>query len=320
MGGHIIASPDNGVSSLLQETFSCESIRELEKIDAVDDDLLPWEPDGWNAPYEGFTKKHTHFWHEVIVPETPEQLVKYVDSLYLDNTIWRGHSRLGYRLDANIIRKYKTYDEEKVSEIERELLKSARKQGFGDYEGQTLSDLELLALIQHQGGSTRLLDFTQNMWVAIWFSCAYTPKDYDKNGILLGFRLRENFVSQNNVLLQQQGGSIEEILAREEHTKKVIFWKPPYFSPRMRIQESFFAFSRTHKELYGSLIEVPFFFPYDSPDIQTHQENNVIRIAIPPALKKELKKICETKGYNHLSLFPDLQGFAQHWSHDSTNL
>lgn len=55
--------------------------------------------------------------------------------------------------------------------------------GYGKLDLQTeLSDLEILAEIQHLGGATCLTDFTTNFLIALWF--ATSPKE-DADGKLV---------------------------------------------------------------------------------------------------------------------------------------
>ena len=51
------------------------------------------------------------------------------------------------------------------------LLEPARTQGFGIEEGNSISDLQLLAKLQHFGAATGLLDFTWDPLIALWFAC-----------------------------------------------------------------------------------------------------------------------------------------------------
>ena len=46
-------------------------------------------------------------------------------------------------------------------------------------DGATLSDLQRLSVLQHQGAATGLLDFTEYPLVALWFACAERS---DKDG------------------------------------------------------------------------------------------------------------------------------------------
>ena len=81
---------------------------------------------------------------------------------------------------------------------EDELLGPARMDGYGFEEGRELSDLELLAKLQHHGAATCLIDFTRNFLVAMWFACRpHKEKGKEKNGniFILDTSDKENFLS-----------------------------------------------------------------------------------------------------------------------------
>ena len=54
--------------------------------------------------------------------------------------------------------------------IER-LLRDARERRFQEHEGKGLTNLQLLADLQHYGAATCLIDFTSNALIALWFAC-----------------------------------------------------------------------------------------------------------------------------------------------------
>ncbi len=57
-----------------------------------------------------------------------------------------------------------------TSVLEMEMLSEFRLRG-ARFLIQDMSDLDLLAIAQHHGMATRLLDWTTNPLVALWFSC-----------------------------------------------------------------------------------------------------------------------------------------------------
>ena len=57
------------------------------------------------------------------------------------------------------------------------LLEPARTLGFGSDSGQRMSDLQLLAKLQHFGAATALIDFTWDPLVALWFACEESSCD-----------------------------------------------------------------------------------------------------------------------------------------------
>ena len=60
-----------------------------------------------------------------------------------------------------------------------QLLESAGLQGFRERQDRRLSDLELMAELQHYGAATCLIDFTTNALIALWFAC---EEKLDKSG------------------------------------------------------------------------------------------------------------------------------------------
>ena len=57
------------------------------------------------------------------------------------------------------------------------LLQPARLRGFGSENAQQLSDLQLLAKLQHFRAATGLLDFTRNPLIALYFACQDPTRD-----------------------------------------------------------------------------------------------------------------------------------------------
>lgn len=57
------------------------------------------------------------------------------------------------------------------------LIKPVRKYGFDSVQGERISDLQLLAKLQHLGAATGLLDFTWDPLVALWFACEESIAD-----------------------------------------------------------------------------------------------------------------------------------------------
>ena len=57
------------------------------------------------------------------------------------------------------------------------LIAPARTQGLGVEAGREISDLQLLAKLQHLGAATGLLDFSWDPLVALWFACRDLEED-----------------------------------------------------------------------------------------------------------------------------------------------
>ena len=57
------------------------------------------------------------------------------------------------------------------------LIGPARAQGLGIDSGREISDLQLLAKLQHLGAATGLLDFSWDPLVGLWFACEHPDED-----------------------------------------------------------------------------------------------------------------------------------------------
>ena len=63
----------------------------------------------------------------------------------------------------------------------------AKALGHDQKNGQQLSDLEILAELQHFGAATCLIDFSRSALVALWFACQHSSKG-EANGKVYAVR------------------------------------------------------------------------------------------------------------------------------------
>ena len=121
-------------------------------------------------------------------------LLEDADDTYGAPEGWRGQSNINWKVQSTAVRRvsaalseiqpYQSHSLETwVRKYEKRLINDARLRGFDLQYRRELSELEFLACLQHYGASTRLLDFTRNAYVALWFACLEHPKEY---GLLIG--------------------------------------------------------------------------------------------------------------------------------------
>ncbi len=226
----------------------------------------------------------------IVCPRSLEELIRYVRTWNLqreeDCWLWRGQADYRWPLDPGAVRRLKTglqtaywgTPEARVREYEDELLDHARLTGHGSRpDRRELSDLELLAVLQHNGAATRLLDFTSNMLMALWFAAREAPQIM---GALVCVRTAKRLRASD---LQRPLG---ELL--DEHGETVLRWAPEPLSARMLAQQSILAFAPTCDEVWGAL-----------------PLQDVAIIGVPVTLKAEA--LCWGRvllGYSQESLFP----------------
>src|SRR5688572_27620332 len=89
-------------------------------------------------------------------------------------TLYRGQS-----LDKALLPKIARYEVADVEKIEREMLEDFQRRSLHLIDYHPGNSWDWLALAQHHGMATRLLDWTENPLIALWFSMS--PKLDDMN-------------------------------------------------------------------------------------------------------------------------------------------
>lgn len=189
--------------------------------------------------------------------------------------IYRGHSSINYELKPSIGRN--NYSKETEKEIFYEF-----KQKYHLYSKERMqNDMEVLFLAQHYGLPTRLLDWTYNPMVALYFACR---SNFDKDGAIycLPLKSMERADSNSNPNLPI---SFNEIVAY----KKNRYIVPDYMDIRYTNQKSLFLLcSQPHRK-----------FTFTKPTFKICKDS-----------KKQLQKELSMLGYDELLLFPQLDSLC----------
>lgn len=153
-------------------------------------------------------------------------------------------------------------------------------------EHDNLSDLEIMALLQHQGGATGLIDFTESPLVALYFACQSTEDVTAGNGKIFAVPLDGKRISEVR-RKETLKGKVDHFFPTRLNSK-LWFWRPGHNNRRMLRQQSVFVFGR--------------------PGID--QFKGVVSHSIPAATKPDILRLLETMGVSERSLFSDFPGFA----------
>lgn len=113
-----------------------------------------------------------------------------------------------------------------------------------------MSDLDVLADLQHNGGSTCLVDFSKNVLTAIWFACS-TDREY--NGYLYCYNVMEDMIKNDALTYirsEDEKMKIAELLAQTYKETNVCsdvetrfcLWEPSKKNNRLFRQDSVFVF------------------------------------------------------------------------------
>lgn len=213
--------------------------------------------------------------------------------------MWRGQSNIEWRIDHSAYRRLRI-DRKEVTDFdliwyEKNLMEQATHKGYRRQNGRDLSDLELLAKLQHHGAATRLLDFTRNSLIALWFA---SSENLNKDGLLIG--LNTNYLGGYESTLDFE---YPFELNKEDTIGHSLTFEPPVITPRIAAQHSQFIYSSLSYEKTGSL--------------KLEKANNAnLFISIKSSLKTEIIRILESSFDIRIgTLFPDIDGFCDANSH-----
>ena len=167
------------------------------------------------------------------------------------------------------------------------LIKSARTNGFDIDDGYKISDLQLLAKLQHFEAATGLLDFTWNPLVALWFACK-DNENCDGKVFVIDLRNPLRFQQVPNEIEKQ---SVEATFMPGGDAGKQLYWEANIHgeaASRILRQRSVFVIGR----------------PLIPEDIVQYIE---IEASDKIEIRKELENIFDI---SEQTLFMDIHGFS----------
>lgn len=247
---------------------------------------------------------------------------------------WRGQNDSSYMFSSSLYRKLAEtgpVDEERMREQEMKILRQARKWGLGRDLGPSATDMHLLAILQHHGVDTRLIDVTSNPMTALWFACEehYPPRE--SPGVLFAFDVGEtewyeSFDHTNQPGRPEDDGRplsavYEQALKLSQDNQAPFRIFPALPDERMKAQEGFFLGSAVPPsvavpDVLGIHLKgrAPGTALLEGLRVERKQGRPsalpFCAIVIPDAVKKKLREPLE-RTYNRRRrvLFPDVDGF-----------
>lgn len=211
-----------------------------------------------------------------------------------------------YNDDEEIIG-YSSFSYSDYISYHEHLIQNAKSTEPTNYKN--ISDLEVLADLQHYGAATCLVDFSRNVLTSLWFACRENsgkiehPMDQYQGhyGILYCYDTQHDIIDKNNLTIvnhHEVNTPISSLLAR---TKKFtnfcsnseytfLLWEPTHLNARITKQDSVFLFG-----LSKFLIS----------------EHPILSIIIHDDIKADIiKALDQVFNINANTIFHDKQGYA----------
>lgn len=222
--------------------------------------------------------------------KTLSGFMKWAEQFNDGQYLFRGVSKHTHKLEASAYRRLPETDRNdsaKLLKINQELIDKARLLGHDQKDGHYLSDLELLAELQHFGAATCLIDFTRSAQIALWFACQQSSTG-EANGKVFAVRSDDpvlfRTITPKLVVEKDVGYFFEE---DESERSPLYQWQPKQQNNRVIAQQSVFIFG-------GSQIKV------------------AAECVILNNSKSEILDFLDSSaGITEASIYPDFDGFAR---------
>ena len=123
------------------------------------------------------------------------------------------------------------------------LINPARTRGFGLENGRKLSELEILAKLQHFGAATGLLDFTYSPLIALWFAC----QDEKCDGKVFSIKTTDPLAFGKIIDRTVVEEDMSKLLSPDTDDSRPWIWEPIATGdagPRVLLQHSLFVIGR----------------------------------------------------------------------------
>lgn len=251
--------------------------------------------------------------------------------------VWRGHGDISYTLHHSLHRRLTRAGVEENAETlaveELRLIERARASGYDQFSNRSLSDVELVALLQHEGAATRFLDVTPDPFIALFFACEHAAAT-TASAALVAILVQDDWPIRPR-LTRPPGDQRDclELLAKQRSDEggplsDTYLVQTPYLNERMKAQRGQFLVgqlptnadvaewssldlsllpSKAEEEArIGRLLE-----PIPGRPPAKGDRPPLIIFRIPPKVRAALRtQLAERFAYTTETIYPDLNGFA----------
>ncbi|MDM8561136.1 FRG domain-containing protein [Candidatus Parabeggiatoa sp. HSG14] len=209
--------------------------------------------------------------------------------------MFRGVSDKSYELIPSIGRGTRDNTDNKVSSLENDLIEEFKRLSIPVLEQYPTSAFEWLFLAQHYGLPTRLLDWSSNPLVALFF--AIENDNNDGAIYVVGhefddqYELFDHKTADVNAETKNNEPRLNNIIALQQDIGKFIFVRPKYTDQRYLNQKSIFS---CHAN------------PFESLDLL-----GTTKFIIKKEWKRRIRAKLDLYGITHSFIYPGLDGVAR---------
>lgn len=196
--------------------------------------------------------------------------------------IFRGEISMGYSLIPSI-RRVNNYSKD----LEKQMFLEFKRQYYSYTDLRPKNDMDVLFLAQHYRLKTRLLDWSYNPLVALYFACERevdSQKDEKKNGRIYYCTIK------NKIFDNQVSPEMPTVMEDIQNVKSDILIVPDYTDIRYRNQQALFMLCSKPNEAI---------------------KNDINFLEIDEDSKKQIRNDLALLGYNKTFIYPMLESLCK---------
>jgi hypothetical protein len=206
-----------------------------------------------------------------------------------DNVLFRGQRRTSWDLKPSLARIKLRYPTDTLESVEKELMKGFHRQYLPHVAREPEDEWDVLAVARHHGLATRLLDWSTNPLVALWFAVR-APAEGEPGAVFMFVPEEGDFATP------------DERKADPYHVTRTRFFQPNHLTERIVAQSgwhSVTAWNENDNE-FSALDRLPKY------------ASRIKRVHIPPKWFPHIRFDLDRLAVNEVTLFPDLDGLCTH--------
>ena len=236
-----------------------------------------------------------------------KEYTAYLETNHLDRLVlFRGQEE-DWSLIPRVARLNLNYENPNIQNAEQRMFDEFKKRSIPFLTTTPNSPWDWLALAQHHGMATRLLDWTKNPLAGLWFAVRRLPTNINgqlKYGVVWVFEVNpDDVVSEKSKSNPFEG-------------QKTEVFQPNHITPRIVAQQGWFTVHKYVERLQN-------FIPFEK---LPGYRGALTKLIIPGDDFGKIRYDLDRCGINESTLFPDLDGLCKHlvWDNslleDETNL
>jgi len=218
------------------------------------------------------------------------QYLEYIQDACSNFTdpLFRRHREESWSLVPKIAR-LELRDNKDLLSTEQAMLTEFRRRALPHLEFQHRTNWEWLALAQHFGMATRLLDWTTNPLAALWFAIEGPPEGQSRAAVWIFHAFPSDYVANTE----------KESPFSTDWTR---VFRPAHFTRRIVAQDGWFTVHKFIKKP-GRFVPLQHNMRY---------KKRLSYVVVPPDAFAQLRAELDRCGMNSASLYADLPGLSRH--------